>query len=45
VHDRELDGRIEVDDAWFGKELSEGKTGRSAENRIPFMAAVLANEL
>lgn len=38
--DRKLDGRIEVDDAYFGGELSGGKTGRGTDNKVPFVAAV-----
>jgi hypothetical protein len=41
---RELDGRIEVDDAYFGGEFSGGKTGRGSDNKIPFVAAVQTNE-
>ena len=32
---RELDGRIEIDDAYLGGELSGGRTGRGAENKVP----------
>jgi ribosomal protein L37AE/L43A len=39
-HDRELDGRIEIDDAYFGGEFSGGKTGRGTDNKVPFVAAV-----
>ncbi len=42
--DRELAGRIEVDDAYFGGEFSGGKTGRGTENKIPFVAAVQTNQ-
>jgi ribosomal protein L37AE/L43A len=38
--DRKLDGRIEVDDAYFGGEFSGGKTGRGTDNKVPFVAAV-----
>ena len=37
---RELDGRVEMDDAFLGGERSGGKTGRGSENKIPFVAAV-----
>ena len=37
---RELDGRIEIDDAYFGGEFSGGKTGRGTDNKIAFVAAV-----
>ena len=38
--ERELHGRIEIDDAYLGGEFSGGKTGRGAENKVPFVAAV-----
>lgn len=38
--DRELQGRIEIDDAYFGGEFSGGKTGRGTDNKVPFVAAV-----
>ena len=38
--ERELDGRIEIDDAYFGGEFSGGKTGRGTDNKVPFVAAV-----
>ena len=37
---RELDGRIELDDAYLGGELPGGKPGRGSENKVPFIAAV-----
>ena len=37
---RELSGRVEIDDAYLGGELSGGKTGRGSENKVPFVAAV-----
>jgi ribosomal protein L37AE/L43A len=37
---RVLDGRVEIDDAYLGGELSGGKTGRGSENKGPFIAAV-----
>ena len=37
---RELDGRVEMDDAFLGGERSGGKTGRGSENKVPFVAAV-----
>ena len=37
---RELDGRVEIDDAYLGGERSGGKTGRGSENKVPFVAAV-----
>jgi len=37
---RELDGRVEIDDAYLGGERSGGKSGRGSENKVPFIAAV-----
>jgi hypothetical protein len=37
---RELSGRVEIDDAYLGGELSGGKAGRGSENKVPFVAAV-----
>ena len=37
---RQLDGRVEVDDAYLGGELVGGKAGRGSENKVPFIAAV-----
>ena len=37
---RQLDGRVEIDDAYLGGERSGGKTGRGSENKVPFVAAV-----
>lgn len=37
---RELDGRVEIDDAYLGGELSGGTAGRGSENKVPFVAAV-----
>lgn len=37
---RELDGRVEIDDAYLGGERSGGKAGRGSENKVPFIAAV-----
>jgi ribosomal protein L37AE/L43A len=41
---RELHGRIELDDAYFGGEFSGGKTGRGTDNKVPFVAAVQTTE-
>lgn len=38
--DRELDGRVEMDDAFLGGERSGGKAGRGSENKVPIVAAV-----
>ena len=37
---RELDGRIEMDDAYLGGERCGGKVGRGSENKVPIVAAV-----
>jgi ribosomal protein L37AE/L43A len=37
---RQLDGRVELDDAYLGGERSGGKRGRGSENKVPFLAAV-----
>ena len=37
---RELDGRVEMDDAYLGGERSGGKTGRGSENKVPIVVAV-----
>jgi ribosomal protein L37AE/L43A len=37
---RQLDGRVEIDDAYLGGELSGGKSGRGSQNKVPFIAAV-----
>ncbi len=37
---RQLDGRVEIDDAYLGGERSGGKSGRGSENKVPFVAAV-----
>jgi ribosomal protein L37AE/L43A len=37
---RELDGRVEIDDAYLGGEQSGGKSGRGSENKVPIVAAV-----
>lgn len=37
---RELDGRVELDDAYLGGERSGGKTGRGSENKVPIVVAV-----
>jgi hypothetical protein len=38
--DRQLSGRVEVDDAYLGGERSGGKAGRGSENKVPFVVAV-----
>lgn len=37
---RQLDGRVEIDDAYLGGERSGGKSGRGSDNKVPFVAAV-----
>jgi hypothetical protein len=37
---RQLDGRVEIDDAYLGGERSGGKRGRGSQNKVPFVAAV-----
>jgi ribosomal protein L37AE/L43A len=42
--DRQLTGRVEVDDAYLGGERSGGKAGRGSENKVPFVTAVQTTE-
>lgn len=42
--DRQLTGRVEIDDAYLGGQRSGGKTGRGSENKVPFVAAVQTTE-
>jgi ribosomal protein L37AE/L43A len=37
---RQLEGRVEIDDAYLGGERSGGKIGRGSENKVPFIVAV-----
>lgn len=37
---RELDGRVEMDDAYLGGECVGGKRGRGSDNKVPIVAAV-----
>lgn len=37
--DRQLHGRVEMDDAYLGGERSGGKPGRGSENKVPFVVA------
>ena len=39
-----LSGRVEIDDAYLGGELPDGKRGRGSENKVPFIAAVQTNK-
>jgi transposase-like protein len=40
---RQLQGRVEADDAYLGGERPGGKAGRGSENKVPFIAAVETN--
>ena len=42
--ERQLSGRVEVDDAYLGGQRSGGKAGRGSENKVPFVAAVQTTE-
>lgn len=37
---RELDGRVEIDDAYLGGARSGGKSGRGSPNKVPIVVAV-----
>lgn len=37
---RQLDGRVEIDDAYLGGEHPNGKRGRGSQNKVAFIAAV-----
>lgn len=41
---RELDGRVEIDDAYLGGALPGGKPGRGSQNKVSFIAAVQTTE-
>lgn len=41
---RRLTGRVEIDDAYLGGELSGGKAGRGSPNKVAFVAAVQTTE-
>ncbi len=42
--DRQLTGRVEIDDAYLGGQRTGGKSGRGSENKVPFVAAVQTTE-
>ena len=42
--ERQLTGRVEIDDAYLGGERSGGKAGRGSENKVPFVLAVQTTE-
>ena len=39
-----LSGQVQIDDAYFGGELSDGKAGRGSENKVPFVTALSLDE-
>lgn len=39
-----LAGKVQMDDAYLGGELSGGTVGRGSENKVPFVAAVSLND-
>lgn len=41
---RQIDGRVEIDDAYLGGELPGGKSGRGSENKVSFIAVVQTTE-
>ncbi len=41
---RQLDGRVEIDDAYLGGALPGGKRGRGSQNKVSFIAAVQTTE-
>jgi ribosomal protein L37AE/L43A len=41
---RQLEGRVEIDDAYLGGERSGGKIGRGSENKVAFIAAVQTSD-
>ena len=40
----QLEGTVQLDDAYLGGERTGGKAGRGSENKVPFVAAVSVNE-
>jgi hypothetical protein len=42
--ERQLSGRVEIDDAYLGGELPGGKSGRGSQNKVSFVAAVQTTE-
>jgi transposase-like protein len=42
--ERQLDGRVEIDDAYLGGQLPGGKRGRGSQNKVSFIAAVQTTE-
>ena len=41
---RQLTGRVEIDDAYLGGQMQDGKPGRGSPNKVPFAAAVQTTE-
>lgn len=41
---RQLNGRVEIDDAYLGGRRSGGKSGRGSENKVPFLIALQTTE-
>jgi hypothetical protein len=41
---RQLTGRVEIDDAYLGGERTGGKAGRGSENKVPLLTAVQTTE-
>jgi hypothetical protein len=39
-----LDGAVQLDNAYLGRERSGGKAGRGSENKVPFVAALSLDE-
>lgn len=39
-----LQGKVQMDDAYFGGERPGGKAGRGSENKVPIVAAISLNE-
>lgn len=42
--DRQLTGRVEIDDSYLGGEVQGCKAGRGSPNKVPFVAAVQTTE-
>jgi hypothetical protein len=38
-----LQGKVQIDDAYFGRERPGGKAGRGSENKVPIVAAISLN--
>jgi hypothetical protein len=42
--DRQLTGRVDIDEAYLGGQRVGGKRGRGSQNKVPFVAAVQTTE-